>query len=150
MPEDRDGLLEHFRTGRAGLLQAIEGLTAGQMTDPTIDGWSVTDHLLHLATWDEIRAAEVERVSAGFDSAWRMTEEQERWFNQTAYEVRRGLSAAQARWELEATRAKLLGAIATATERGLDGARYAAAALKSGHELEHAGWISRWRRERGI
>ena len=43
----------------------------------SLDGWSVTDHLLHLAWWDDIRAVEVERISAGHDSSFQMTEDQD-------------------------------------------------------------------------
>ena len=45
--EDRDALLRHYRESRAALLAAIDGLTDAQMTDPSIDGWSVKDHLAH-------------------------------------------------------------------------------------------------------
>ena len=75
--ENRDELLQHYQTTRTELQAAIDGLTASQMTEPSIDGWSVKDHLLHLATWDEVRATEVERISRGFQSAWLMTEEQD-------------------------------------------------------------------------
>ncbi len=150
MPEDRDDLLRHYRESRADLLDAIAGLSDEQMADPSIDGWSVKDHLAHLAVWDDLRAAEVERISAGRDSAWRMTEAQDAVFNAIGYEARRSLSLDQVRWELDASRRRLLDAIVSATARGLDGSRYGEAGLRSGHEAEHAGWIRRWRGERGI
>jgi len=65
-----------------------------------------------------------------------------------SYDHRRGLSAAQARWELEHSREALLNAIAKATDRGLDPSLYGEAALRSTHELQHTEWIERWRRER--
>jgi uncharacterized damage-inducible protein DinB len=65
MPEDRDALLEHFRQMRAQLLSAIDGLSDELMVETSLDGWSVKDHLAHLATWDDIRASEVVRISAG-------------------------------------------------------------------------------------
>jgi hypothetical protein len=73
MGEDRDDLLKEYRQTRADLLAMLEGLTDEQMTDPSLDGWSVADHLGHLAVWDELRAAEVGRISAGHDSVWRMS-----------------------------------------------------------------------------
>ena len=82
MPENREGLLAHYRAMRAALLAAIDGLGDATLTEPSLDGWSVKNHLLHLAAWDEIRASEVERISAGFESAWRMTPEQEPAFGQ--------------------------------------------------------------------
>ena len=93
--------------------------------------------------------SEVARISAGHESAWRLTPEQEDGYNATGYELRRGLSLAQARWEIESSRERLLDAIA-ATTRGLDGALYGEAALRSTHEAQHTAWIRRWRSEKGI
>jgi len=149
MPEDRDELLQHYRASREKLLAAIDGLSADQMSETTIDGWAVKDHLAHLALWDDMRAAEVERISAGHESVWKMTDEQDDALNATGYEVRRGMSAAQARWELENSRRKLLDAIAAAPPEALDASRYGDAGLRSGHEDDHAGWIQRWRGEKG-
>jgi uncharacterized damage-inducible protein DinB len=150
MAEDRDELLRHYRESRAKLLAAIDGLTDEQMSEPTIDGWAVKDHLAHLALWDDIRADEVERISAGHDSAWKMTETQDEDLNHTGYELRRTMSAAQARWELERSRRKLLDAITAATPRALDLTNYGAAGLRSQHEDQHSGWIERWRGEKGL
>jgi uncharacterized damage-inducible protein DinB len=148
--EDRDALLRHYRESREALLAAIHGLTDAQLTDPSLDGWSVKDHLAHLALWDDIRSSEVRRISAGHDSAWRMTPEQGESYNATGYAVRRDLSLDHVRWELATSRQRLLDAITAATPRGLDPSRYDAAALRSTHEAEHTGWIRRWRGERGL
>ncbi|MBI5948167.1 MAG: DinB family protein [Chloroflexi bacterium] len=150
MAEDRGGLLQHYRQMREELLAAIDGLSDEAMAEPSLDGWSVKDHLAHLALWDEIRASEVVRISAGHESAWRMDAEQEAVFGPIAYTLRRGLSVDQARWELEMSGQRLLDAIAAATERGLETSLYGEAALRSTHEAAHTGWIKRWREERGI
>ena len=71
MPEDRDALLQHYRQMRDDLLAAIDGLSDGLLTEPSLDGWSVKDHLAHLALWDDLRAAEVLRISAGWIKRWR-------------------------------------------------------------------------------
>jgi uncharacterized damage-inducible protein DinB len=149
MAENREDLLRHYRESRARMLAAIEGLTDAQLSEPTIDGWSVKDHLAHLALWDDIRADEVERISAGFDSAWKMTEHQDEAHNAAGYELRRSMSAAQTKWELERSRRKLLDAISAAPETALDSTRYGAAGLRSQHEDQHSGWIARWRGEKG-
>ena len=148
MREDKENLLQYYRETRAGLLAAIEGLSDEQLSEPSVDGWSVKDHLSHIALWDDIRASEVARISAGHDSAWRMSGEQDGAYNDTAYELRLCMSPAQARWELETSRQGLLDAIAAATSRGLDGSRYGEAGLRSQHEVQHAGWIKRWRDEK--
>jgi uncharacterized damage-inducible protein DinB len=150
MAEDREALLEHYRQTRLALLAAIEGLSDAQMTEPSLDGWSVKDHLAHLAQWDDIRASEVVRISAGQDSAWRMTGEQDAAYNDLQYALRLPLSLNQVRWELANSRQRLLEVIAAATPRGLDASLYGEAGLRSGHEAVHAGWIRRWREERGI
>lgn len=149
MAEDRQDLLLHYRKSREQLLAAIAGLTDEQMSEPSIDGWSVKDHLYHLALWDDLRAGEVERISAGHDSALKMSEEQDDGQNAAGYEMRRTMSAAQARWELETSRRRLLAAISSATERGLEPSHYGAAALRSGHEGQHVEWLQRWRNDLG-
>jgi len=146
--EDRDALLQHYRRMHDELVAQLDGLTDDQMSDPSLDGWSVKDHLGHLAAWDEIRAAEVERISAGHETAWHMSREQAAAFGRITYDLRRNLSAAQLRWELDATRQRLLDAIASAGERALDGSLYGEAGLRSTHEVEHTEWIRRWRAAR--
>jgi hypothetical protein len=135
---------------RDDLLAAIHGLGDELMTEPSLDGWSVKDHLAHLALWDDVRAAEVARISAGHDSAWRMADEQVAAYNALGYALRRDLSLDQVRWELATSHQRLLDAIASATPRGLDSSVYGEAGLRSTHEAVHAGWIKRWRGERGI
>jgi len=150
MPEEKDALLAHYRQMREELLSAIDGLSDALMTETSIDGWSVKDHLAHVAFWDDLRAAEVVRISGGHDTAWRMSGEQDAALNALAYEMRRSMSLAQARWELDTARQRLLDALAAATPRGLDGSLYGEAGLRSSHETQHAGWIRRWRGERGL
>ncbi len=131
-------------------MSAIDGLSHEQMSEPSLDGWSVKDHLAHIALWDDLRAMEVERVSAGHASAWKFSEAQDDAYNEVGYELRRSMSAAQAKWELERSRKHLLDAISEAKPRALDGTLYGSAALLSSHEVDHAGWIKRWRTEKAI
>ncbi len=150
MAEDKAALLQHYRQTREGLLAAIDGISDALMIEPSLDGWSIKDHLAHIAVWDEIRAVEVARISAGHDSAWRMTGEQDEAFNAMSYDLRLALPLAQVRWELTTSRQKLLDAIASATASGLDASLYGEAGLVSSHEVQHAEWINRWRSERGM
>jgi uncharacterized damage-inducible protein DinB len=145
MVERRDELLNHYRESRKALMAAIEGLSDKELSEPTLDGWSVKDHLMHLATWDELRASEIERISAGHESLWRLTEPQVEVYNDLVYELRREATPAQAKWEIERSRDRLLSAIESATERGLDATLYGDPALRSGHEPEHVEWIRQWR-----
>jgi uncharacterized damage-inducible protein DinB len=150
MSEDREALLRDYRQMREELLGAIDGLSDEQMADPSLDGWSVNDHLAHVVLWDEVRANEVVRVSAGHDSLWRMSEAQDEAYNELGHELRRKMTAAQARWEFTNASDRLLAAVAAASGPGLDASRYGEAALRSTHQAQHAGWIRRWRSERGI
>ncbi len=77
MGDDKEALLRHYRETRQDLLAALDGLSDAALTEPSIDGWSVKDHLAHLADWDDIRASEVARISAGYESAWRASNEQD-------------------------------------------------------------------------
>jgi uncharacterized damage-inducible protein DinB len=148
--EPRDDLLEHYRRMRVEMTAALAGLTDEQLSEESLDGWSVKDHLLHVAFWDEVRAIEVTRISAGQESAMRMTDAQDEAYNNLGYELRRGLSAAQARWEWEESGRRLLEAVAAAAGPGLDAGNYGESALRSDHEAEHAGWIRAWRERQGI
>lgn len=150
MAEDRDALLDEYRQMRQAMLSAIDGLSDELMTDASLDGWSVKDHLAHIAQWDDIRAAEVIRISASHDSAWRMTGEQDEAYNAMAYDLRRALPLAQVTWELATSRERLLDAISSANARGLDASLYGEAGLRSSHEAQHAEWIKRWRRDKGV
>lgn len=149
MAENKDELLQHYARMRDELEGAIAGLSDAQMQDASIDGWSVKHHLAHLTVWHEIRASEIQRISAGFDSAWRMTPEQVVAFNEMMHEMRKDLPLAQVASELKTVRQRAIDAVAAATERGLDGSLYGEAGLASSHEGEHAGWIRRWRGEKG-
>ncbi len=150
MAEDRDALLKHYREMRGELLAAINGLSDELMTERSLDGWSVKDHLAHLALWDDIRAGEVARISAGHESAWRMTGEQDAVYNAVGHDLRQALSLHQVRWELATSRQRLLDAISSATARGLDASLYGEAGLRSSHEAQHTGWIKRWRGDKGV
>jgi uncharacterized damage-inducible protein DinB len=150
MREDKEALLHHYQEMRNELLSAITGLSDHLMTEPSLDGWSVNDHLNHLAFWDDIRTSEVIRISAGYATAWRTVGDQDETFNTLIRDLRSGLSVDQVKWELAASRQRLLEAISSATERGLDASLYGEAGLRSTHEATHTGWIRRWRAQRGV
>ncbi|MEZ4500950.1 MAG: DinB family protein [Thermomicrobiales bacterium] len=146
---DSDDLIQHYRTMRSALLAALEGLTAEQLTQTTLDGWSVKDHLNHIVFWDEMRAADMERISAGHDSAWHMTDDQAEALNGLAHPMRSRLSIAQTMWDLERTHRLIIEALDHATVVGLDPDRYAEPGLFSDHESEHTEWILAWRKRMG-
>ena len=149
MTEDRNALLERYRQMRTEFLAAINGLTEAQLIERSHNGWSVKDHMAHIAFWDELRATEVERMSEGFESAWRLTPEQDETLNAMVTQARWDHSLDQVRWEFALTKQRFLDVLARATPEALDAAKYGEAGLTSGHEAEHAGWIREWRAEKG-
>ncbi len=144
MPEDRDALVAHFRRMRDDFLEAIAGLTEEQLTERSHNGWSVKDHMAHITFWDEVRASEVERISAGLESAWRLTSEEDETLNAMVTRARWDHSLAQVRREFDESKRRFLEALARATAEGLDASRYGEAGLVSHHEAEHAGWVREW------
>jgi len=60
-PRDTEELLERIANGWAALNQRIAPLSSAQLTAPgPDDGWSVKDHLAHLATWEGMLIALLE------------------------------------------------------------------------------------------
>jgi hypothetical protein len=50
LPRDKGELIERIEAGRAALGEAIAGLSEAQLVAPLDgEGWSVKDHLAHLA-----------------------------------------------------------------------------------------------------
>jgi len=149
MTTDRDVLLAAHRAMRSEFLAAVDGLTEAQLTERSHNGWSVKDHMAHITFWDEVRASEVERISAGLDSAWRLTPEEDETLNAMVTRARWDHSLEQVQREFTESKQRFLDALSRATPEGLDASRYGEAGLVSRHEAEHAGWIREWRAERG-
>ena len=155
--DDRRTVLESFDSEGAELMSAIEGLSETALEEPSLNGWSVKDHLSHLAQWEELRYLDTVRIAAGYRSAVDSTPAQDEVFNQMTVEWRRSHSLAQVLWELETARRRVLDAVATLSDEELArvltdswplGARVIEGAM--GHEAEHAGWIRAWRAERSL
>jgi hypothetical protein len=149
LQDARDDLTQHYLSMRDELLKAIDGLTEAQMDEPTLDGWSVKDQLSHLAFWHDLRASEIARISAGYETVWRLSESSD-GINDIVQKARAGLSVRQVLWELDSARQRVLNAITGINERGLDVEHYGEVGFRSTHDLEHVDYIRRWRQERGI
>jgi hypothetical protein len=53
MPRDTTGLVQRIRQARSELMQSFSQLSEDQLVAPGPDGgWSVKDHLAHLAAWE--------------------------------------------------------------------------------------------------
>ena len=149
LQQARDAVIQHFREIRTHFLSAIEGLTEAQLTEPSIDGWSVKDHLNHLAFWHDLRSSEIPRISAGFEHAWPLSVDSQ-VLNDIVQPARTNLSLEQARWEYESAIDRVIEAVGHANERGLIQSHYGEVGLATTHDLGHAEFIRNWRRARGI
>lgn len=58
LPRDKAELMERIDGARGLLLETIGRLSEAQLVEPGLfDGWSVKDHLSHVATWERSLAA---------------------------------------------------------------------------------------------
>jgi Protein of unknown function (DUF1706) len=68
-PDSAAELVERVRAARASLESAIAGLSEAQLTQLGPQGWSVKDHLAHIAAWERGLTAVLRRrpQAEGFD-----------------------------------------------------------------------------------
>jgi hypothetical protein len=62
-PENKAQLMEHIHRSRAALEATLKPLSHAQLTKAGASGWSIKDHLAHLATWELGIAALLRRRS---------------------------------------------------------------------------------------
>jgi hypothetical protein len=61
-PADKEALLARIRDSRATLERLIAPLSGEQLAAPGPGGgWSIKDHLYHLATWQQVQLARMQR-----------------------------------------------------------------------------------------
>jgi uncharacterized damage-inducible protein DinB len=142
---ERRAVLAAFDASQAALLGAIDGLTEAQLAEPSLDGWSVKDHLTHLAQWHELRWLDLTRLAAGYESAVNSTPEQDEAFNAMTVAWRAGLSWQQTLWEWQTARGRVVETVRTLPADELALALRDDWPLRTGHESEHAGYIRTWR-----
>ncbi len=53
LPRNKANLMKRIRREWSALMRTIEGLTPERMSAPMPGGWSIKDHLAHLATWEQ-------------------------------------------------------------------------------------------------
>ena len=149
----RDQLLIEMKAARSRVLAAVEGLSDGQASRAELDGWSVKDHLSHLAACDEFRFYEIGRISRGGRPAYQgMDNEQTDALNALIVTLRRYLSLDQVMADLDFARSLVLEAIQRAPEHALSPETYGHFPVDGSidHDLEHAAAITAWREREGI
>lgn len=74
LPATKSELLERMGRSRAALEALIESVPDAMLTVPGPDGWSIKDHLAHLATWEAGIVALLDRQpryqAMGLEAAW--------------------------------------------------------------------------------
>lgn len=143
--EERLSVLHAFAASENSILAAIDGLSEAQVSERSLDGWSVKDHLAHLAQWHELRWLDLVRLAAGYQSAVESTPEQEEAFNAMTVEWRAGLSWEQTLWEWQTSRGRVLDTLKGLTLEELERVLRNDWPLRTGHEDQHAGYIRKWR-----
>ena len=117
----RDQLLLEMDAARDRVNEAIAGLTEEQVSRPSIDGWSVKDHLTHLTLWHELRFFELSRIARGGRAGFPVTDEAGvEHINQQFAANRRPLPLDQVLADLDFAREMVRQAIANCPEDRLD------------------------------
>ena len=128
---------------------AVAGLTDEQASQPSVDGWSVKDHLTHLTFWHEMRFFEINRVARGGQPSFPLsTEAQVTPLNEAVAAHRRGLSLAQAVADLEFAWSMVEQAAAACPEDRLGhGFSGEIGPVGTAHDLAHADMIIAWKKQ---
>ena len=122
LPQDKADLLERIRRTRADLEQAIRRLSPAQLVAPgAAAGWSVKDHLAHIAVWELGLAALLQRrlryAAMEVDEATYLRGADA--INETIYERNKGRSAPDVLAEFRRAHQELLAAVGGLTEADL-------------------------------
>ncbi|MCH8850721.1 MAG: ClbS/DfsB family four-helix bundle protein [Chloroflexi bacterium] len=122
LPKDKAELLERIRRARAGLEQTIGLLSPDQIVAPgAAAGWSVKDHLTHIAVWEMGLAALLQRRPryAAMDVDEATYRRGADATNETIYERNKGRSAPDVLGDFRRAHQELLAALGGLTEADL-------------------------------
>ena len=158
VPQRKSELIARIQEGRAALDALIGALSPEQAVAPSLDGgWTVKDHLAHLAAWQcvaylrVIGHAHYEHEVFGMDPA-RYATSNEDDLNAAVYQSCKDRTLAEVRASFEQAFQQVLGALAHVRSEDLqsqahpdDPQRGTLAGTVAGntyeHFDEHAGWI---------
>jgi len=107
---DPDRLLAEEEEGWRALHEALSGIPADRMEEPTVtpEGWSPKDVSFHVAAWLAEAATFLRRMAAGtFDPAEDPDREQIERMNAEWFTVSRDMDVSTVRIELEAARVEM-------------------------------------------
>jgi len=137
-----------YEAARDRVREALAGLSDEQLAEPSLDGWSVRDHLNHMTSMHEFRFFEISRVARGGQAAFPVQSDEEiNELNAKFVAWRGAITPAQAVSDWEFAVALLIDTIGNCPEEALDENRYLETGIRggAGHDLEHAAAIQAWR-----
>lgn len=138
----RDALLERIGRSWDDLQRAVGVLDEGRLTAPGPDGWSVKDHLAHLARWEQYLLAALEGreplAALGLDDGQERDEDAE---NAELHRRDAGLTTAEVRRLLADAHAAVIARLETLDDAELERGRRLIAGNTYGHFDEHRSWI---------
>jgi hypothetical protein len=143
--QERADLIERIERGWMALQEHLRPLTEAQLTTPGgPDGWSVKDHLAHLAAWHRKQITAVsgrpDYEGLGIDEATYQAQETD-GINAILHQRDQALSLPEVRAELEKTYRGLLTALQGLSDEEIAQYRQAIAANTYEHYEEHRPWI---------
>ena len=122
LPATKRELLDRIERARAALARVVGGLSHGQIVAPGPDGgWSVKDHLAHLAAWEAGMAALLQRrpryPAMGVGDAYLTAGEDA--INDMIHERSKGRPPAEVLADLRKAQQELLASLAGLTDADL-------------------------------
>jgi hypothetical protein len=153
---DREQLLGELEKARSELRASYRGLPDEQMTRlGAVGEWSVKDVLSHVASWDEVLLADLERIVRGDTPALASVDLESANYdaaNAAIMSQRRNLPLGRVLRELETDRADIVAAAGRLPDSALAEGQFGRLLIQitAAHDLEHAAGISEWRRREGV
>ena len=149
---DKSDAIAVLEAARKETLAAVDGIPEEKMATPAFGTWSVKDVLCHLASWEQLAVADLQRIGRGHipQLTTLRREEVDDW-NVGLMRSRNLFPPPQAMFELEDSRRQFIDAL-KALPDGLFASgqmvRMLADGLVNG-EKGHAGEIREWRQREG-
>jgi len=151
----KEKVLTRLAQSRQALLQAIHGLSVEEMTQVQVEGeWTIKDVLGHIASWDKVCLAPLQRFADGVSFQVEVIEDYLAW-NDVQAAAKRDLPLGVVLDELTAVRQALADlAERLSAERweqqisfpwGGEGTVAQALDGLSGHEMAHVRTVRQWR-----
>jgi uncharacterized protein (TIGR03083 family) len=137
---DRAALDERIRRSWDELQAAVASLDDAQLAAPGAEGWSIKDHLAHLAHWEEYLLASLDG-SDPLAALGLPADQADDTINAALQERDAGMRSAEVRSLLADTHARLLARLATLDDEALQQSLGSIEGNTREHFDEHRDWI---------